>query len=65
MNTHTTHMTMEHMPALVMLDGALRVDSLHMDEHLLSRTDGLSGLDTDLLNTDEQVEHKKAAPCNS
>lgn len=48
-----------------MLDGALRVDSLHMDEHLLSRTDGLSGLDTDLLNTDEQVEHKKAAPCNS
>lgn len=58
-------MTMEHMPAPVMLDGAMRVDSLHMDEHLLSRVDGLSGLDTDLLNTDEQGERKKAVPCNS
>ena len=48
-----------------MLDGAMRVDSLHMDEHLLSRVDGLSGLDTDLLNTDEQGERKKAVPCNS
>lgn len=58
-------MTMEHMPAPVPLNGAMRVDSLHMDEHLLSRTDGLSGLDVELLNTDERPEHKKAVPCNS
>jgi hypothetical protein len=58
-------MTMEHMPAPVLLDGAMRVDSLHMDEHLLSRQDGLSGLDAELLNVDEQNEQKHPVPCNS
>lgn len=59
---------MEHMPAPFPLReyfADLRVDSIHMDEHLLSRQDGLSGLDAELLNVDEQKEQKHPVPCNS
>ncbi len=49
---------MEHTPEL-------RIDNIHMDEHLLSRTDGLSGLDVEMLSDDERKEPTRAVPCNS
>lgn len=56
---------MEHMPVPLRQDRTLRVDSIHMEEHLLSRQDGLSGLDVEPLNLEEQAQPKRAVPCNS